>query len=104
MIDQQVSRQTRQPYRERSFPRTETLQILEHPDEYILRQILRFGVAIGEPVTDGVHSPGMQLYQVLPGGVVAPQASLNEIDVCIQTDGLRLRRLSPPFCFRNCRR
>jgi hypothetical protein len=77
MIDQQVTAQPRQPYGKGAFPGSETLQGPEYPQEDFLRQILCFLVGPHKPVADGVHTPGMDLDQILPGGLFAPQAPLD---------------------------
>ncbi len=86
MIDQQIPRQPGQPYHEQSFSRSKALQILEHPQKNVLRQILRLGIAAGEPVADRVNPPGMQLDKVFPGGVLAAEAAFYELGICVQAN------------------
>ena len=47
----------------------------KHPQEYFLRQILRFGAAAREAIAKRVDLPGMEPDQFLPSGFVAVQAS-----------------------------
>ena len=77
MVDQQIPAQPRKPYRKRTLPGPEALERAEHAQKNFLRQVLRFMVRAGEAVADRVHTPGMDLHQVLPGGLLAAQAALD---------------------------
>jgi hypothetical protein len=84
MIDQQIPGQPGQPNNEQPLARPEALQVLEHPQEDVLRQILRPRIAIGETVTNRVHTPGVHPHQVFPSGFLAAQAALYELGIRIQ--------------------
>ena len=67
-------------------PARKLLQVLEHPQEDVLRQILRFRIAVGEAIANRVHTPGVHPHQVFPSGFLAAQAALYELDIRIQAD------------------
>ena len=74
MIDQQVPGQPGKPDNKQSFARPEAFQVLEHAQEDVLREVLRFLVAAGKPIANRIDTPGMHPYQVFPSGLLAIQA------------------------------
>ena len=61
-----------------AFRAAKGLDRLEHPQEHILRQVLRFLRAVRETETQAVHLPRVLPDKFLPGGFVAVQAPGNE--------------------------
>ena len=79
MIDQQITRQPRKPYGKRTFARSEALERPKDAQENVLGEVLRLMIRAGEPVANRVHTPGMDLYKILPGGLLASQAPLDQL-------------------------
>ena len=77
MIDQQIPRQPRKPHGKGTFAGAKTFERPEHAQENVLGEILRLLIRAGEAVADRVHTPGMDLHQILPGGLLAAQAALD---------------------------
>ena len=94
MIDQQITRQPGKPHRKRTFAGPEAFERPEHAQEDFLGQVLGLVIRAGEPVTDRVHTPGMDFDQVLPGGLLASQAPLDQLNICVQKPSQDLTRLA----------
>src|SRR6185437_1342151 len=57
----------------------------EHPQENLLRQVLRLGAAVGKPEAEPVHAARVHAHQFLPRGLIAAQTSRNQAEIGIQS-------------------
>src|SRR5262249_30201934 len=83
-----------------AFPGAEAFERPEHPQEDVLSEVLSLLIRAGKPVTDRVHTPGMDLHQVLPGGLLPAQAAFHQFIGGVQEwfqDLTRPSNSAPPW-------
>jgi hypothetical protein len=77
MIDDQVAPDFHDPALEATGFRTETLEILINPDEYLLSQVLRLVATRGVTIRKIVNPFRVLIHNRLPGGVISPETALD---------------------------
>jgi hypothetical protein len=77
MIDDQVAPDFHDPALEAAGFRTETLEILINPDEYLLSQVLRLVATRGVTIRKIVNPFRVLIHNRLPGSVISPETALD---------------------------
>ena len=85
IIDQQITRQARQPGRKGAFGGPERFQRPVDAQEHLLGEILRLAVLPRKSIAKPVDTAGVGSDQILPSGFVAAQTPVHQAVIEVQT-------------------
>src|SRR5271154_2229469 len=100
MIHQQIARNAGEPRRKRAESRPVTRERTINAQENFLAQVLGFGGIAGEPVAQVENAPGVAPHKFLPGRPFAPETSLHQLGVGLQSSSAS--QVAFPFSLTRC--
>src|ERR1700691_5692854 len=100
MIHQQIAGDAGEPRGERAESRPVTRERAIDAQEYFLAEVLGFGRIAGEPVAQIENAPGVAAHKFLPGRPFAPETSLHQLGVGLQSS--LASQLAYPFSLTRC--
>src|SRR5271155_578731 len=100
MIHQQIARDAGEPRRKRAESRPVARERAIDAQENFLAEVLGFGGIAGEPVAQVENAPRVAPHKFLPGRPFAPETSLHQLGVGLQSS--LASRVACPFSLTRC--